>query len=337
TSPNYEVKYAILTKNDPDESPSLDSTKTLEAYGNQIAHGLSCYDSKDFMIVYKDESLSYTGSDLLAYVKLKDNEQTDSIQLYYLPEQASEYKQLLLDLFDNTNAGNTIKVAMAFFIEPNVGESGSLSKVDAKNRGVEVYVIIDDSDSNDEVYNYLSTNGVNVKLASGGEFYTMHDKFVIVKNSSGNYIVVSTSNFIVENFNQSNDTALFIKSKALTHFFEEEFDYMWNDNFGANKKRDHSFLVFVNEKTFEGYFNPQRYGDWKRVPYLISGYIYRSNETIFTAHLFNLANSVKPIRQALVDAYNESKKVRGIFTEEANFDMPYRAPKCSKHGELFRC
>lgn len=328
------IRLAILTPNSGTIPPSIDPgypVTLIDEINNQKAHGLAVISMNEFVVAYTDDGDGE--EDLLAYVKLPraENVGTNGITLYKLPGDVASYKQKIIDLIDG--ATSSVYVAVAFFEEDSPGSEGTISKalVDAKNRNVDVKVIIDDDSNNDAVYNYLTSNGVSVIKASvsGEPKHIMHDKFIVI---DGKEVIVSTANFIPEDFDMNNNTAIYIGSKVIAYFYEQEFLYMWNNGngrFGTSKTESHDFIAFISYSgrtiVVEGYFGPQSYGDKGIIPNIIYGFITRASSSIyFASYIFTTSGWVTPIYNALVNAYNNGIDVKGVFDEGLNVDVPGR-------------
>jgi len=328
---DYNIKYAILNLGtSPSSTPSVSSSGTLLSWSdNQVAHGLGAISSSKYIVAFTDTSDGE--EDLLAYVSLPDTESVSTITLYELPEDSSSYKNKILNMINY--ATDKVYVAVAFFQEDNPGGSDTISKalVDAKNSGVDVKVIIDDDSGNDPVYNYLTSNGVDIIKAtvSGYPEHIMHNKFMVV---DGDEIVVSTVNFIPDDFDKNNNTAIYLYSKAVAYFYEEEFLQMWNDGnglFGSDKTTDYSFITFITYSSrtilFEGYFSPQSYGERGRIPNTIYGFLSRvTSDIYFASYIFTTSGWVTPIYDAMVSANSDGKTVHGVFDELMNVDSKGR-------------
>ena len=324
----YDIKYAIISLGTPTSNPSVISRGILvSGLGDQRAHGLGVVSDNEYVVAYTDTSDGE--EDLLAYVALPDTEEVSTITLYKLPGDANAYKQKILDLINNAN--NKVYVAVSFFREDNPGGEDTISKalVDAKNRGVDVRVIIDDDPDNKLIYNYLVGNGVPVINDSSlnDPIHIMHDKFMVI---DGDKVIVATANFGASEFYGNNDTAMYIESKAVAYFYEKEFLQMWNNGngrFGIQKTEDYSFIAFTTYSgrtiVFEGYFSPQNYGVMGRIPETIAGYINRAESSVyFSSYIFTTSWWVTPIYNAIVNAYSNGKTVKGVFDEELNVDTP---------------
>ncbi len=328
---DYDISYAIISPGTPTSDPSIDFKGVLiKNQGDQRAHGLGLISKDQYVVVYNDTSDGE--EDLLAYVALPDVDELDNvdyIKLYKLPKDADAYYGTILSLINN--ADKSIYIAVAYFQEGHPGDPGTISAalVDAKNRGVDVRVIIDNATNNLAVYQYLESNGVDIINDSSinDATHIMHDKFMIVDNK---IVVVATVNFITQDFYQNNNTAILINSSTIAYFYTQEFLHMWNNGngrFGEYKTDDHSFIAFINYNTrtivFEGYFGPQYYGDWVRIPNTIAGYINRTTSDVyFAAYIFTTSGWVTSIYDTIISAYDTGKTVRGVFDESMNVDSP---------------
>ncbi len=323
----FDVKYAIVSLNTETDSPSIDSVGVLvRVEGDQRAHGLGVLGPGEYLVTY---TCGEDGEeDYLAFLSVTDRDYINSYKLFDLPSTGSDYKALILDSINS--AASEVFVAVAFFWEENPGAPGTISKalVDAKNRGVDVRVIIDDDDDNKPIYKYLIDNGVPViNDTSAGDLHIMHDKFMVVDSWK---LIVASVNFIEGDFSKNNNTAIYLESKALANYYRNEFLHMWNDGngrFGRDKILDNSFIAFTDMNgvtvVFEGYFSPQAYGDVARIPNSILPYLTKASESAyFAAYIFTTSFYVTPIYNALVDAYDNGLDVKGVFDEELNVDTP---------------
>ncbi len=101
--------------------------------------------------------------------------------------------------------------------------------VDAKNRGIDVKVLIDNSqaglkDAKDE---FLLQNGVGLKRGKLSGFHSFHDKVSIIEGTE-----FSTGSF---NYTQNADSGnaenlLIVNDAALAESFEKEFQEYWEGN-----------------------------------------------------------------------------------------------------------
>ena len=322
------IRLAVLTPNSGYTPPFIDTgypITLLDCNRSQSVHGLGLVSMDQYVVVYTD---TIDGEeDLLGYVTLPGTEDVSSIQLYRLPGDSSSYNQSIFNLI--SSATKNISIAIAFFQEENPGSPGTISKalVDAKNKGVDVKVILDNDTDNQDIYNYLISNGVSVindEVANDAK-HIMHDKFIVVDSSK---VLLSTANFVFDDIFHNNNTAIYIESKAIAYFFEQEFLQMWNSGngkFGTDKTVDYSFIAFIKYSgrtiVFEGYFSPQDYTDKKKIPNMVYGYISRAQSSVyFASYIFTNSSYVKNVYEGIVNASNNGCVVKGVFDELLNLD-----------------
>ncbi len=326
SSTDYDIKYAKISLGTyPTDTPYVYSSGTLVSEtGNQKAHGLGVAGDEQYVVVYTD--LSDSEEDLQAYVTLPDYGYISDFVLLFLPRDADNFRSNVTALIDN--AESYVYVAMAYFVEESPGADGSISKalVDAKNRGVDVKVIIDDADVNEDMYRYLDNNGVSIiNDSSAGSDHIMHNKFMVV---DGEAVLVSTVNFVNASFGIHNNTAIIINCSSVAYFYAQEFLHMWNSGvgrFGTDKTEDYSFIAFTSYPerliVMEGYFSPLSWGMKPRIPEMIAAYVNRTAYNMtFAAFLFTNSSWVDPLYYAIVNTSNAGKDVLGVINEELNVD-----------------
>ena len=335
---NYDIKIVAINLGAPDSDPTVGTIKTLISWpGNQTANGLGVAVANEYIVAFGDWSDGE--KDLLGYYTAPDTDRLRSRTTYWLPRDSDNYKQAILNMIDS--AQSSIHIAVAFWDE---GESPcstpgtiahELVTVKQENPSLDIRVIMDDSTGNDPVRSCLLENGISVVDDSslGDPSHIMHDKFMVV---DGEELIVATVNFIVSDFYKNNNTALYLKSKAVAYFYEEEFEHMWNNGnglFGPDKTEDHSFTAFLYDPKYEGnyilvvegYFQPERYGDPGRTPNTIAGYINRAASAVyFSSYIFTTSGWVTPVYNAIVNAHSRGLDVKGVMDELYNTDTEGR-------------
>ena len=100
-----------------------------------------------------------------------------------------------------------------------------LKLVEAKNRGVDVKVVVDDVTlrSYPKTIQYLKANGIPVRLDPKGGI-TTHAKIVIV---DGEWIIIGSHNWTESALSNNNEYSVLIRSKSLAAKVEEYFDGLW--------------------------------------------------------------------------------------------------------------
>ena len=100
-----------------------------------------------------------------------------------------------------------------------------LKLVEAKNRGVDIKVVVDDVTlrSYPKTIQYLKANGIPVRLDPKGGV-TTHAKIVIV---DGEWIIIGSHNWTESALSNNNEYSVLIRSKSLAAKVEEYFDGLW--------------------------------------------------------------------------------------------------------------
>jgi len=101
--------------------------------------------------------------------------------------------------------------------------------IDAKERGVDVRVLIDSSDwsyshtiENKKTVDYLIKNGVDAKLDS--PFTTMHSKIWIIDNM----LIIGSTNLGYSAIEENNEASILIKNKEIADEYRKYFEYLWS-------------------------------------------------------------------------------------------------------------
>jgi phosphatidylserine/phosphatidylglycerophosphate/cardiolipin synthase-like enzyme len=91
--------------------------------------------------------------------------------------------------------------------------------VSARNRGVDVKVIMDDwPEGNDKTANYLEKNNIEVTIIDSDG--SMHAKLIII---DGEIIVVGSTNWSYHSVDKNNEANVIIKNKRVAEEFEGYF------------------------------------------------------------------------------------------------------------------
>ena len=321
----YDVRYAVLSARNPDQAPAISSgpDTLVSDQGDQVADALGLVATDKFAVLFRDWRDGEV--DLSAFVSLPSAEAAGAAEVYLLPDQGADYKARLLDLIDS--ATSEVFVAVAFFQDMDVAQA----LADAKARGVDVRVIVDDSPGNAPVVSYLTAQGVPVLDDSslGDPDHIMHDKFFVI---DGRWLVVATTNLIPEDLTTNSNAAVVIEATAPAYHYRREFLQMWNGGagkFGVDKDDDMSFLAFLDVAgrtvRVEGYFTPMYYGYRTKLPDHISWYVNRSTSHVyFASYIFTTSWTVDSIADALVSRHDAGVDVRGVMDEILNLNTPGR-------------
>ncbi len=92
--------------------------------------------------------------------------------------------------------------------------------INASMRGVDVFVIVDEYSTENNAFDYLRANGVNVRYDS--EDVTTHAKLIIV---DGRTTVLGSTNLSYFGLEKNNEANVLIHAYHVAEYFE---DYFWN-------------------------------------------------------------------------------------------------------------
>jgi phosphatidylserine/phosphatidylglycerophosphate/cardiolipin synthase-like enzyme len=95
----------------------------------------------------------------------------------------------------------------------------------AKNRGVDVKIVMDSTQANSQYSQFANLNaaGVNVRLSRGA--YEMHDKLAII---DGHIVITGSFNYTADSNYNNDENLVVLDSQALAAAYEQEFQTIWN-------------------------------------------------------------------------------------------------------------
>lgn len=119
-----------------------------------------------------------------------------------------------------------------------------ISTLAKKSHDVEVKIVIDNLNYEEQIKGNLIVDDSN---------QLMHNKFCIIDNK-----VVWTGSFNpTENGDKKNNNNVVVfYSKLLAENYEDEFEELWNENFGEGDKVKNP-IIYLNNKKIENYFCPE--------------------------------------------------------------------------------
>jgi len=210
-------------------------------------------------------------------------EEAKSMEVYFCPED--ECKEHLIDLLES--AENYIHCA---FYDLDLPEIIELLK--EKQDEIDVKIVTDKDNSE----NILELNPVD----NEGRNQLTHNKFCII---DGDRIFTGSFNPTERGNLYNNNNMLIVYSKYLAENYENEFQELWNKEFGSGKRV--KYTVFLNDKKIENYFCPE--DSCSR--HVINNLKEAKNEIYFMTFTFTHDG----IGQTLVDKHKEGLKIKGIF------------------------
>ncbi len=224
------------------------------------------------------------------------NQQTSSIQITsYFSKNSGSFSGGVDDLIikDIDMAKNSIYLAMYDFTNDKIKEA----LIRAKDRGVEVKIITDNSKINDEDYQDLKNANIEV-IGYNNEDGIMHDKFLIIDQNS---TWSGSGNYTYYSFYRNYENFVSIKSQDVAKAYTHEFNEM------LNHYLIHQIYSFNN---LQIYFSPEDNFKYKFIS-LIDGAKKSIKFLIFAFTDEDIAN-------ALIRAKNRGVIVKGVFDEDQN-------------------
>lgn len=119
-----------------------------------------------------------------------------------------------------------------------------ISTLAKKSHDVEVKIVIDDR-------NYEEQIKGNIKVDDGSQL--MHNKFCVIDN---NIVWTGSFNPTENGDKKNNNNVIIFYSKLLAENYKNEFEELWNENFGDGDKVKNP-IIYLNNKKIENYFCPE--------------------------------------------------------------------------------
>ena len=219
----------------------------------------------------------------VVYLKLKNKtieipSENGTIEVYFCPKDNCE--QQIIDRMNNASI-----IHCAFY---------DLDLVNVINALNNTKLILD----YDNKIDYLSARYDNRQAY-------MHNKFCIFDN---NKIMTGSTNPTIKGVTKNNNNLIFITSKYLAENYEDEFDSMWNNNFGYDEEVKFPKIIF-NNFTMENYFCPEDNCEQHIIETLQS-----ANESIY---FMTFSFTSDKIGDLLLEK-SKSIEIKGIFEKQQN-------------------
>ena len=145
-------------------------------------------------------------------------------------------------VFESYIKSANFSVHCAFY---DINLKNIITSLAKKSKNADVRLVMDTSNYKEQI------KGDGIKLNNGGQL--MHNKFCIFDDS----VVITGSFNPTENDNYyNNNNIMVIYSNALAKNYEDEFNELWNGQFGKGLNVEHPVL-YVNNKKIENYFCPE--------------------------------------------------------------------------------
>jgi len=183
-------------------------------------------------------------------------------------------------------------------------ESVGEALVQAKQRGVDVRVIMDDecAAKAGSQYSKLAQLGLVKTDHSSSNF--MHNKFMVIDSQ---FVWTGSTNFTDRGVHYNNNNSILINSKKLAQDYTTEFMEMWQDDeFGAKSPPNTPYPdVKVNDAVIECYFAPEDGVEQEIMAELSSA----KNSIYFATFTF----TSDPIEKVLLTKHSQGIEIKGIY------------------------
>jgi phosphatidylserine/phosphatidylglycerophosphate/cardiolipin synthase-like enzyme len=95
--------------------------------------------------------------------------------------------------------------------------------IEAKNRGVEVMIIVDEYSDENNAFEYLRENDIPIKYDK--KDVTTHAKLIII---DGKIVVLGSTNFSYYGLERNREVDVIIFAEHIADYFERYFQELWN-------------------------------------------------------------------------------------------------------------
>ncbi len=243
-----------------------------------------------------------TSNNITSNVILQEN--IEEPEVYFCPDEPCE--EILIRYINDSNKS----IHCALF---DLDLEKVIKTLSEKSSKIEVKIVID----NENWDKRFSGKGIIQDTSS----QLSHNKFCIFDEK-----IVWTGSFNPTNngANKNNNNIIIIKSKNLADNYEDEFDELWNYNFGSGRKIKEP-IIYLNNKKYENYFCPEDHCKQK-----VLESIDNAKESIYFM-FFSFTDF--DISNALVKKKQEGLEVYGVM-EAQRINMQYNQYKFLKSNSV---
>ena len=171
----------------------------------------------EFEQMFTDGSF-HRSKEKLKKKEIKTNINGQNVELFFSPQGYAMYRGVIPLIKD---AKKSIDVSIFFLTHKNI----SKELVAAKNRGVDVRVIIDATSATNgySKHNYLRENGIPVKVENWGG--KMHMKSAII---DGKHLILGSMNWTSAGESKNDENTLIIRNARDAKNYQEFFNLLWS-------------------------------------------------------------------------------------------------------------
>jgi len=166
------------------------------------------------------------------------NEITKIPEVYFCPREDCG------KIYEENIASANTSVYCAFY---DINLKNIISSLAKKSKTADVKVVIDGSNNK----NQIKGDGLRYNNPKYGQL--MHNKFCVFDE---NTIITGSFNPTINDNKLNNNNIIVVYSKTLAKNYEDEFNELWNGQFGKGKNVEYQKL-YINEMYIENYFCPE--------------------------------------------------------------------------------
>ena len=188
-----------------------------------------------------------------------------------------------------------------------------LKLLSEKSQKIDVKIVIDNNNE------YINVKGNGIIKDDDNQL--MHHKFCIFDNQ---IILTGSFNPTRNGANKNNNNVIIYNSILLSKNYENEFDELWNYNFGSGIKTGDTELD-INNKIIENYFCPEDSCKEQIIETL--------NKAQKSIYFMTFSFTDYDIATLLIKKRNEGIKIKGIM-EKKRINMKYNQYKYLKNNKI---
>lgn len=147
-----------------------------------------------------------------------EKEKIENINIYFSPYDNGINDGILPVI---NGAKKYIYIPVFLITEPRIISS----LINAKERGVDVRVIIDASNASNKASRHRELRNAGIKVKTENYAGKMHSKTIIVDDE---YLVIGSMNFSKSGEKKNDENMIVLKNKEAAKFYKEFFLYQWN-------------------------------------------------------------------------------------------------------------
>ena len=145
-------------------------------------------------------------------------------------------------VFENNIKSANFSVYCAFY---DLDLKNIITALSRKSKDIDVRLVMDSSNYEEQI------KGDGIRMDDNEQL--MHNKFCIIDSS---VVITGSFNPTDNDNNYNNNNVVVIHSNTLAGNYEDEFNELWNNNFGKGSKASNP-IIYINNVKIENFFCPE--------------------------------------------------------------------------------